>query len=135
MPPEVKHVLVIDDDEERRRRVAGLLSEEGFDVTAVGEGFSAVRLAAGRHFALALVAMALPGALDGVRTVRQLRALQPQLKALLLGEAAQWLGCPVGERDDFIAAPFRRRDLLGCVFELLQREPGYLDRYRCSRAG
>lgn len=135
MPPEVKHVLVIDDNEERRRLVAGLLGEEGFAVTAVADGFSAVRLAAEQRFALALVAMALPGALDGAKTVRQLRARQPQLKALFLGEAAQWLGCPVGERDDFIAAPFRRRDLLGCVFELLQREPGYLDRCHCSRAG
>jgi DNA-binding response OmpR family regulator len=26
------------------------------------------------------------------------------------------------ELDDFIAKPFRRRELVGCVFELLQRD-------------
>ena len=35
------------------------------------------------------------------------------------------------DNDDFIAAPFNRRDLLGCIFELLQRGGG-IDH---SRAG
>ncbi len=129
MHPEAKHILVIDDNDERRQMIAGVLDGEGFAVTAVAEGFSAVRAAGGHRYALALVAVALPGMLDGAATVRQVRARQPWLKALFTGEGAQRPRWPGRNSDDFIAAPFHRRDLLGCVFELLQRRQGH------SRAG
>ena len=122
MNPEAQQILIIDDDAERRQLSVRILSDEGFAVTAVAEGFSAIRAAGRCRFALALAAIELPGTLDGLATVRQLRARQPWLKVLFTGDVAQrpwWpgLGC-----DDFIAAPFHRRDLLGGIFELLQRE-------------
>jgi DNA-binding response OmpR family regulator len=136
MPPEAQQILVIDHDAERRRLIEQILAEDGFTVTAVAEGFSAIRIAGARRFALALAAVELPGTLDGPATVRQMRARQPWLKALYTGEAAHrpWWSEP--DCDDFIAAPFHPRDLLGGVFELLQREAGraYLHR-RDSRYG
>jgi CheY-like chemotaxis protein len=122
MGPEAKHILVIDDDAERRQVIGCILGDEGFAVTTVGEGFSAIRAAGMRRFALALTAVSLPGTLDGPATLRQLRARQPWLKALYTGDVTQRPWRPTPDCDDFIAAPFRRRDLLGCVFELLQRE-------------
>jgi CheY-like chemotaxis protein len=124
MPPEAQQILVIDDDAERRRLIEQILAEDGFAVMAVAEGFSAIRIAGARRFALALAAVELPGTLDGPATVRQIRARQPWLKALYTGDAAHrpWWSGP--DCDDFIAAPFHRRDLIGCVFELSQREAG-----------
>lgn len=119
---DAKHILVIDSDAERRQLIGCILADEGFAVTTVAEGFSAIRLAGRRQFSLALVALSLPGMLDGAATVGQLRARQPWLKALYTGDAAQWPWRPGPACDDFIASPFRRRDLLGCVFELLQRD-------------
>jgi DNA-binding response OmpR family regulator len=120
---ETKHLLVIDGDAGRRRQCERLLGEEGFAMTAVAEGFSAIRAAARRRFALAVIAVDLPGTLDGIATRRQLRARQPWLRALFTGQPAQRpprLDC---DRDDFIAATFYPHELRGCVFELLQREP------------
>ena len=122
MYPKAQQILVIDDDPERRQLSVRVLSDEGFTVTAVAEGFSAIRAASSQRFALALAAVELPGALDGLATVRQLRARQPWLKALFTGDVAQRAWWPRPGCDDFIAAPFHRRDLLGGVFELLQRE-------------
>jgi CheY-like chemotaxis protein len=124
MYPETKQILVIDDDPERRTRCVRLLADEGFAVTAVAEGFSAIRAAAGQRFALAVAAMELPGTLDGPATLRQMRARQPWLKALFTGDAGQRPLWPGPDCDDFIAAPYHRRDLLGGVFELLQRQAG-----------
>ena len=121
MYPQGKHILVIENDTRRRHQAERLLTGEGFAVTAVSEGFSAVRAAAHWRFALVVAALHLPGTLDGVVTLRQLRLRQPWLKALFVGAAAArppWLD---PDREDFIAAPMHRRDLLGCVFELLQR--------------
>jgi len=133
MYTDVQQILVIDSDAERRQRSAGLLADEGFAVTAVAEGFSAVRAASLCRFAMVVVAVELPGTLDGAATVRHIRAQQPWLRALFTGDAARRPWCPAAGLDDFIAAPFHRRDLLGCVFELLQRhtrQPGQPDRSR-----
>ncbi len=133
MYTEAQEILVVDSDAERRQRSAGVLADEGFAVTAVAEGFSAVRAASRRRFAMVVVAMELPGTLDGVAAVRQMRARQPWLRALFTGDGVRRPWCPAAGLDDFIAAPFHRRDLLGCVFELLQRhtrQPGQPDRSR-----
>ena len=122
MYPEGQQILIIDDDARRRQLIERTLIEEGFAVTAVAEGFSAIRAAASGRFALAIAALGLPGTLDGPATMRQLRDRQPRLKVLFTGEVAQWPRRPDRICDDFIPAPFHRRDLLGCVFELLQRE-------------
>ena len=125
MYPEAQQILVIDSDQRRRQLIARVLGEEGFAVTAVAEGFSAIRAAGSHRFALVLAAVELPGTLDGPTAVRQLRDRQPWLKALFTGDVGRRPWWPDPDRDDFIAAPFHRRDLLGGVFELLQREVGH----------
>ena len=137
MYPDGKQILVIDDDVERRQLTERILIAEGFAVTVAPEGFSAIRAARAGRFALAIATVNLPGVLDGPTTVRQLRARQPWLKALFTGDVAGRPRSIDGDCDDFIASPFQSRDLLGCVFELLQRESahGQTDRLDFSRAG
>jgi len=137
MYPEGTRILVVDDDARRRELSERVLIEEGFAVTAVPEGLSAIRAARGGRFALAITAVGLPGMLDGPTTMRELRARQPWLKALFTGDVACRPQSPDHRCDDFIPAPFDRRDLIGGVFELLQREVPCAEpecRYR-SRAG
>jgi CheY-like chemotaxis protein len=137
MYPEGKQILVIDHDTRRRQLIERILIEEGFAVTAVAEGFSAIRAAQSGRFALAITAVGLPGMLDGLTTMRQLRSRQPWLKALFTGDVACRPQCPGHDCDDFIPSPFDRRDLLGGVFELLQREVAHAesDRRDRNRAG
>jgi two-component system response regulator MprA len=134
MYPDGQNVLIIDDDFGRRQAIERILTEEGFAVTAVSEGFAGLRAAGKRRFALIIAAVDLPGTLDGVGTVRRLRARQPRLKALFTGAFARGPRWNSRDCDEFIAAPFHRRELLGCVFELLQRDslPG-ADLVRRSR--
>ena len=122
MYPDRQQILIIDSEAKRRRLSERVLGEEGFAVTAVSEGLSAIRAADNSRFSLIIAAMGLPGTLDGPTTVRQLRARQPWLRALFTGDAAQRPQRPDDDFDEFICAPFDHRDLLGCVFELLQRE-------------
>ena len=134
MYPEGQNVLVVDHDLARRQSIERILTEEGFSVTAVSGGFAAVRSAKTKRFALIITAIELPGTLDGATTVRRLRAKQPWVKALFTGTASPGPRWNNRDSDEFIAAPFHRRELLGCVFELLQRDglPG-ADLVRRSR--
>ncbi|MBV8776907.1 MAG: response regulator [Alphaproteobacteria bacterium] len=121
MSPDGQNILVVVDDRARRERLAAMLAEEGFAVTAAAEGLAALRAAARQPFAMALAAARLPGSLDGPTTVRRLRARQPRLKALYIDEAAMRPLRRDPEIEDGIVAPFERRELIGCVFELLHR--------------
>ena len=137
MYPDGHEILLIDDEVERRRACEDILLGEGFAVTAVAEGVSAIRAAASQRFALAIAAMDLPGMLDGPTTIRRIRARQPGLRALLIGDVARRPPLRRRDREDFIASPFHRRDLLGCVFEMLHRkvEPDGEARPDARRAG
>lgn len=137
MYPQGMHILVIDPETRRRQLSERVLADDGFTVTAVAEGLSAIRVAATRRFALAVVATDLPGTLDGAATLRQIRVRQPWLKALFTGDPARRPRHAGRERDDFIVTPFQGRELLGCVFELLQRDSGGQNTLRrdCGRAG
>ncbi|HEX3884088.1 MAG TPA: response regulator [Stellaceae bacterium] len=122
MYPESHEILVIDDDDARREAIAATLREEGFPVTAVAEGLAGLRAVCRQGFALAISAMRLPGTLDGVATMRQARAKRPDLKFLLVADYPHlplWLS---REPAEVIAAPFHRWELIGCVFELLERD-------------
>ena len=134
MYPEGQNVLVVDHDLTRRQSIERILTEEGFSVTAVSGGFAAARAAKTKRFALVITAVELPGTLDSATTLRRLRAKQPRVKALFTGTVSPGPGWGSRDSDEFIAVPFHRRELLGCVFELLQRDvlPG-ADLVRRSR--
>lgn len=123
MYPENEGILVVDDDPARRRRMAQILADENFPVITTAEGLAALRAMSGRRFALIIAALRLPGSLDGVATARQARLRQPGIKALLVGDHGRWAVAAGHDDDEFIATPIERWQLLGCVFELLQRRP------------
>lgn len=136
MYPDAQHILVIDNQAERRNLCEQVLVEAGFAVTAVADSLTAIRAVTGCRFALALAAIELPGTVDGPTVVRQIRARQPWLRALFTGNVAQRPFLRGRGSDDFIVSPFRRRDLLGCVFELLHRHIPPADELpNYSRAG
>src|SRR5262245_53276114 len=122
MNPVQRDILVIDADEKARMVIEQTLAEEGFTVTAVGDGDSALRRIEARPFALVIAEIQLAGPLDGITTLQYARELQPGLKCLFTSGCALARPWTDVELDDFIAKPFRRRELVGCVFELLQRD-------------
>ena len=121
MYPQGSEILVVDHEPKRRERVARLLAAEGFAVTEASEGLTALRVCADRRYALIVAAVDLPGSLDGAATLRRVRLRQPWVKALYTGEPSSRPATGNLHIDDFIAAPFERFELIGCIFELMHR--------------
>lgn len=68
-------ILVVEDEAMIALDIAAILKETGYDVVSLAAtGEAALRTAARRAPALALVDVALRGAIDGVETARQLQA-------------------------------------------------------------
>jgi CheY-like chemotaxis protein len=135
MYPAEQHILVVQNNAAARESIGHILCDEGFAVTAVAEGLAALRAVQRGNFDLIVAALDLPGTLDGLATVRQARARQPGLRALFTADFTPRKHWDDPDLDDFIALPFHRRELLGCVFELLQRDvvPGAADLARRCR--
>lgn len=120
MPRHLPSVLVVDDDDAVRETVASMLRDAGFRVAAATSGWEALDLIEEREFDLAIVDVGLPEDLTGLDLIRCVRATRPQLRCLFISGFAD----PVAddpERDDFVRKPFRLGELLGCAWELLQR--------------
>jgi DNA-binding response OmpR family regulator len=121
MYPEGQAILVVVDDAAQRQQIARLLTDEGFGVTEAAQGLSALRAIGARRYALMIAELRLPGSLDGRSTARQARLRQPWLKTLYTDEYGHRPDRGDSETADFIPLPCERYELLGCVFELLQR--------------
>ena len=114
-----KRVLVVDDDPEVRLFVETVLSEGGLATVAAGEGGEALRHLVRSAFDLLLTDVRMPG-MDGFELARRARALRPDLAVLFMsGYSAEYRFDPA--HDDFIAKPFRPRQLLSCVDRIFNR--------------
>jgi two-component system cell cycle sensor histidine kinase/response regulator CckA len=115
-------VLVVDDDPDIRTFVETILVEEGIEAVVAPDAQEALRCLAERCFDLLLTDIRMPG-LDGFQLVRQARRAYPELRVLFMsGFSREYHLDP--ERDEFVAKPFRPRELLGCVYEILSRGRG-----------
>ena len=70
MNPLQREILVIDGDEGSRDLMGQILAEQGFAVTAVGDGSTALRRIEAKPFALVVAEIRLPGALEYGRRER-----------------------------------------------------------------
>lgn len=90
MPPEVRRTgraLVLDDEAYLRSLFSRFLSRMGYEVTAVPDGNEAVAAIEcanreGRHFALALLDLTIPGGMGGKEAIALIRPQCPDLIAI-----------------------------------------------------
>ena len=76
-------VLVVDDNPGLRLVARAMLEAAGHEVAEAGSGAEALDALCGRRADVVLCDLSLPG-MDGLQTIRELRALQPGLKVVAL---------------------------------------------------
>jgi CheY-like chemotaxis protein len=127
-------ILVIDDDPAVRAAMQMVLEREGFDVSAVGDGPSGIKLVAAEDFDLLLVDLFMPG-MDGLETIRQVHRHKPGLPIVIMSGLSFASGTGA-QPPDFLAMagklgavgnlkkPFRPRELLAVVTQGLETSGG-----------
>lgn len=96
-------VLLVDDQPGYRRRFVDSLSAEGCEVRTAADGSEAIALGAGYRPDVLVSAWLLNGRLHGVHVAEALRAVRPEIRAVLLTESATSLP-PVEMADSDVAA-------------------------------
>lgn len=76
-------VLVVDDEAGLRHTLTRILKLAGCEVNCAEDGFEALRLLGANRYDLVYLDIRLPG-MDGLQTLRDIRATSPQLPVILL---------------------------------------------------
>ncbi len=116
------HVLIVEDDRDIRELINRFLKQNGYRVTAVGDGLAMRRALADRRFDLVILDLMLPGE-DGLSLCRDLRARMsvPVIMVTAKGEETdRIIGLEVGA-DDYLPKPFNPRELLARIRAVLRR--------------
>lgn len=119
---EGRSVLVVDDEPMVREVISAYLSQDGFDVTEVGDGAAALGHIRQASSDLVILDIMLPGA-DGLTVLAQVRELSDTPVILLSArgdEADRVLGLEMGA-DDYVVKPFSPRELATRARTVLRR--------------
>jgi CheY-like chemotaxis protein/DNA-binding SARP family transcriptional activator len=118
-------ILVLEDDDNLRAVLSEVLSDEGFEVTAVNRGEAAVELAGAEAFDLIIADIRMEG-MDGLEALERTQQLQPGIGSLIVSGYATEQETARAERLDvgaYINKPFKMQDLLQHVrSELAKRK-------------
>lgn len=120
---EAGRMLVVDDDPRIRQMLARYFEDEGYRVTAAGDGSSMRRALGASVFDVILLDLMLPGGDDGINLAREVRAHSDVPIIMLTGRddvTDRVVGLEVGA-DDYIAKPFHLREVLARVRSVLRR--------------
>ena len=116
-------VLLLEDDDDAAQRVVETLTGAGGAVTRYSRGEDALRAAAAEPYDVLILDRMVEG-LDGLSTLKRLRAMDVQTPTLFLSNLGQSRsrveGLDAGG-DDYLAKPFESEELLARVNALLRR--------------
>jgi len=126
-------VLLVDDERDIVEPVTYALQQDGFEVSAVEDGDTALELARNDTFDVVILDIMLPG-LSGIDVCRTLRS-ESDVPILMLtardAEVDRVLGLELGA-DDYVTKPFSTAELTSRVRAILRRRA--LDRQPRSRS-
>ncbi len=80
-------LLLVDDDLPFTRNLVWLLSRRGYEVSAVNDGQSALRIVEEQEFDVIILDRKMPG-IDGIATLKELKKRRPQVEVIILTGAA-----------------------------------------------
>jgi DNA-binding NtrC family response regulator len=78
------HILVVDDEEAMTESLAAWLREDGYTVDTAASGREAIERARAREYAIYFVDLKMPGGLDGIETMMEIRKLQKEASVIVI---------------------------------------------------
>ncbi len=78
------HILVVDDEETMTESLAAWLREDGYSVDTASSGREAIERARAREYAIYFVDLKMPGGLDGIETMMEIRKLQADASVIII---------------------------------------------------
>src|ERR1039457_7146412 len=120
----LQRILIVDDDARLRELLLRYLSEQGFEVKAVGDGETLDKALALKPYNLLVLDLMLPDE-DGFAILRRLRGAGENVPVILLTAKGDEIDFIVGLEmgaDDYLPKPFNPRELVARIHAVLRRK-------------
>ena len=117
-----KNILVVDDDKSARTTFSSVLRKEGYRVTAVENGYEAIKAIAEESFDLALVDLRMPG-LDGIKVLEKIKSRRPETRVIIYtgyGSVTTAVEAMRKGAADYLNKPFSPHELKAGVKKALE---------------
>ena len=134
-------ILVVDDEPSVRESLSAWLAEDGYAVDTAPAGAEAVEMLRATDYAVCFVDLKMPGGMDGLEVLREIRQLRPETAVLIItafatvdtAVEAMKMGA-----HDYVTKPFNLEEislLTKRIIEVkeIQRENRYLRRRLARR--
>jgi DNA-binding response OmpR family regulator len=119
---ESRVAVVIEDEEDIRSLLSTVLSQAGFEVHGAADGTTGIELVRERRPLVTTLDVNMPG-IDGFETAKRIRAISPTYIVMLSARTEEidaLQGLEAGA-DDYVAKPFRPRELRARIDAMLRR--------------
>ncbi|KAA0231765.1 sigma-54-dependent Fis family transcriptional regulator [candidate division KSB1 bacterium] len=77
-------IMVVDDEEIMRESLAAWLREDGYHVDTSSSGQEAISKARAKDYAIYFIDLKMPGGLDGIETMMEIRKLHPEASIIII---------------------------------------------------
>lgn len=126
-------VLIVDDEEDFLETIVKRLEQRKFEAVGVRSGEEALAAMRKRSYDAVVLDVKMPGGMDGIETLREMKRLQPAAEVILLtGHASVETsieGLKLGAFD-YILKPVKLEDLLGKLADAMARKEGLQQKAR-----
>ena len=117
-------ILVVDDEEIMREILETLLTRDGYEVRLAASGAEGLELARSRAFDAAVVDVMMPGGMDGIATLDELRRVDEDLPVVMITAYASVESAIAAMKTgafDYITKPFKNEEVLVVLRNAVER--------------
>ena len=129
-------ILVVDDEVDFLETIVKRLNKRKLDATGVTSGEDAIQALKEKLYDVVLLDIKMPGGMDGIETLREIKRLQPLVEVLLLtGHASVETsieGMKLGAFD-YLLKPMKFEDLLTKMAQAFEKKAGQDSKIRNAK--
>lgn len=129
------NVLVVDDEEDFLETLTKRMNRRGVDTHGARSGEEALTLMKEKTFDVVILDVKMPGGMDGIQALREMKQIQPSAEVILLtGHAAVETsieGMKLGALD-YLLKPIRLEDLLKKIALAIEKKDAHDQKERSA---
>jgi DNA-binding NtrC family response regulator len=129
-------VLVVDDETDFLETIVNRLNKRNIDTTGCGSGEKALELMKQKLFDVVILDIKMPGGMDGIEALREMKKIQPLAEVILLtGHASVETsieGMKIGAFD-YLLKPIKLEELMTKLAQAFEKKDSHEQKIRSAK--